>query len=47
MLVELQVDNSKNEILPGSYATVRVPPSVFGKVFILPDNRLIFASFSS
>src|SRR5206468_8863518 len=25
MLVELQVDNSKNEVLPGSYATVRVP----------------------
>ena len=42
MLVELQVDNSKNEILPGSYATIRVPQSVFGKVLILPDNTLIF-----
>jgi len=42
MLVELQVDNSKNEILPGSYATVRVPQSVLGKVLILPDNTLIF-----
>ena len=42
MLVELQVDNSKNEILPGSYATVRVPESVLGKVLILPDNTLIF-----
>src|SRR5438309_10578824 len=30
MLVELQVDNSKNEILPGSYATVRVPQSALG-----------------
>ena len=42
MLVELQVDNSKNGILPGSYATVRVPQSVLGKVLILPDNTLIF-----
>lgn len=42
MLVELQVDNSKNEILPGSYATVRVPESVLGKVVLLPDNTLIF-----
>lgn len=42
MLVELQVDNSKNEILPGSYATVRVPQSALGKVLILPDNALIF-----
>jgi RND family efflux transporter MFP subunit len=42
MLVELQVDNSKNEILPGSYATVRVPQSVLGKVLLLPDNTLIF-----
>jgi RND family efflux transporter MFP subunit len=42
MLVELQVDNSKNEILPGSYATVRVPTNVLGKILILPDNTLIF-----
>jgi RND family efflux transporter MFP subunit len=42
MLVQLQVDNSKNEILPGSYATVRVPTNVLGKVFTLPDNTLIF-----
>jgi membrane fusion protein (multidrug efflux system) len=42
MLVQLQVDNAKNEILPGSYATIRVPESVFGKVLILPDNTLIF-----
>jgi membrane fusion protein (multidrug efflux system) len=42
MLVELQVDNSKNEILPGSYATVRVPQSVLAKPLILPDNTLIF-----
>jgi RND family efflux transporter MFP subunit len=42
MLVQLQVDNSKNEILPGSYATVRVPQNVLGKVLTLPDNTLIF-----
>jgi len=42
MLVELQVENSKNEILPGSYATVRVPQSALGKLVTLPDNTLIF-----
>ncbi|PYK44833.1 MAG: efflux RND transporter periplasmic adaptor subunit [Verrucomicrobia bacterium] len=42
MLVELQVDNSKNEILPGSYATIRIPHSALGKLLILPDNTLIF-----
>jgi RND family efflux transporter MFP subunit len=42
MLVQLQVDNSKNEILPGSYATVRLPENVLGKLLILPDNTLIF-----
>src|SRR5213594_3901108 len=42
MLVELQVANSKNEILPGSYATVRVPEVALGKVVTLPDNTLIF-----
>lgn len=42
MLVELQVDNSRNEILPGSYATVRVPQDILGKLVTLPDNTLIF-----
>jgi RND family efflux transporter MFP subunit len=42
MLVQLQVDNSKNEILPGSYATVRVPQDALGKLVTLPDNTLIF-----
>jgi RND family efflux transporter MFP subunit len=41
-LVQLQVDNSKNEILPGSSATVRVPANVLGKVLTLPHNTLIF-----
>src|SRR4029077_8490983 len=40
--VELQVENSKNEILPGSYATVRVPQVALGKLVTLPDNTLIF-----
>jgi membrane fusion protein (multidrug efflux system) len=43
-LVQLQVDNSKNEILPGSYATVRVPANLLGKVLMLPYNTLIFRS---
>lgn len=42
MLVQLQVDNSKNEILPGSYATIRVPQNVLGKILTVPDNTLIF-----
>src|SRR5439155_11890869 len=42
VLAELQVDNSKNEILPGSFATVRIPQSALGKLLILPDNTLIF-----
>ena len=42
MLVQLQVDNSKNDILPGSYATVRVPANMLGKLLTLPDNTLIF-----
>jgi hypothetical protein len=46
MLVELQVENAKNEILPGSYATVRVPQVALGKLVTLPDNTLIFRSKS-
>jgi membrane fusion protein (multidrug efflux system) len=42
MLVELQVDNPKNAILPGSYAVVRVPQGALAKLLILPDNTLIF-----
>src|SRR6266567_8378760 len=44
MLVELQVENAKNEILPGSYATVRVPEVALGKLVTLPDNTLYFAA---
>ena len=46
MLIELQVENAKNEILPGSYATVRVPEVALGKLVTLPDNTLIFRSKS-
>jgi hypothetical protein len=46
MLVELQVENAKNEILPGSYATIRVPQVALGKLVTLPDNTLIFRSKS-
>src|SRR5215470_17217961 len=46
MLVELQVDNSKNEILPGSYATIRLPTTVLGNILVLPDNTLIFRTKS-
>src|SRR5712672_2191720 len=46
MLVELQVENSKKEILPGSYATVRVPEVALGKLVTLPDNTLILRSKS-
>ena len=42
MQVELEVDNSQNQITAGSYATVRLPPGVLGKLLILPDNTLIF-----
>src|SRR5438552_5233419 len=42
MLVQLQADNSTNEILPGSYATVCVPESALAKLLLLPDNTLIF-----
>jgi membrane fusion protein (multidrug efflux system) len=42
MQVELQVDNSQNQITAGSYASVRLPPGVLGKLLILPDNTLIF-----
>ena len=42
MLVELHVDNPRHEILTGSYATIRMPANVLGRVLTLPDNTLIF-----
>ncbi len=42
--VELLVDNSKGELLPGAYAEVhfRVAPEAAGRSFLLPANVLLF-----
>jgi membrane fusion protein (multidrug efflux system) len=42
LLTELQVDNSHDEILPGSYAQVRFLDSQAGAVLTLPANTLLF-----
>ncbi len=44
LLVELFVDNSRGELLPGAYAEVhfRVPPQAAGHSFLLPANVLLF-----
>jgi RND family efflux transporter MFP subunit len=42
LLVELQVDNSKNEILPGSYAEVGFPDVKNNPALVLPANTLLF-----
>jgi membrane fusion protein (multidrug efflux system) len=42
LLTELQVDNSKNEILPGSYAQVRFLDTTPGATLTLPSNTLLF-----
>ena len=42
LLTELQVDNSKNEILPGSYAQVRFLDTTPSAVLTLPSNSLLF-----
>jgi hypothetical protein len=44
MLVQLQVEDSKNEILPGSYATVRPPENVLRKLLIFPTIPSYFAA---
>lgn len=44
LLAELQVDNSKNEILAGTYAQVRFPESNLDPALTLPSNTLIFRS---
>src|SRR6201987_6077141 len=44
MLVELQVENAKNESRPCSYATGRGPDFSFGKRPTLPDNSFIARS---
>ena len=42
LLAELEVDNSQNEILPGSYAQVRFLNSNLNTVLTLPSNTLLF-----
>jgi membrane fusion protein, multidrug efflux system len=42
LLTELEVDNSKNEILPGSYAQVRFLDTTPSATLTLPSNTLLF-----
>lgn len=44
LMVELLVDNTKGELLPGAYAEVHfhLPPSDAGHSFLLPANVLLF-----
>ncbi len=42
LLTELQVDNSKNQILPGSYAQVRFLDTAPSATLTLPANTLLF-----
>jgi RND family efflux transporter MFP subunit len=44
LMVELLVDNTKDELLPGAYAEVHfhLPPSDAGHSFLLPANVLLF-----
>lgn len=44
LMVELLVDNTKGELLPGAYAEVhfQLPPSDAGHSFLLPANVLLF-----
>lgn len=44
LLVELQMDNSKGEILAGSYAQVRFTDAVENHVLTLPASTLLFRS---
>jgi RND family efflux transporter MFP subunit len=42
LLVELHMTNPNNEIQAGSYAEVRLPPSVLGRILTIPDTALLF-----
>jgi hypothetical protein len=44
LLTELQVDNSKNEILAGTYAQVRFADLNLDPALTLPSNTLLFRS---
>src|SRR6202030_970094 len=42
LLVELHMANPNNEIQAGSYAEVRLPPSMLGPILTVPDTALLF-----
>jgi RND family efflux transporter MFP subunit len=42
LLVELHMANPNNEIQAGSYAEVRLPPSMLGPIITVPDTALLF-----
>jgi RND family efflux transporter MFP subunit len=42
LLVELELDNQKKEMLAGSYAQVRFPEAKMGSVLTLPANTVLF-----
>ena len=42
LLVELHLDNPKNEIQPGSYAQARLTAGSLGQIVTLPNNTLLF-----
>ena len=42
LLVELHMANPNNEIQAGSYAEVRLPPSMLGKILTVSDTALLF-----
>src|SRR4029077_14175181 len=42
LLVELHLDNPKNEIQPGSYAQARLTADSLGQIVTLPNNTLLF-----
>jgi membrane fusion protein, multidrug efflux system len=42
LLVELHMANPNNEIQAGSYAEVRLPPSILGTILTVPDTALLF-----
>jgi len=42
LLVELHMANPNNEIQAGSYAEVRLPPSMLGTILTVPDTALLF-----
>ena len=44
LLVELEVDNARGEILAGSFAQVRFREAVASSALVLPSNTLLFRS---